>query len=201
MVFFCTVSMHVPISFLLRAHLLLACNAGGYCKEYVKGQRPVGVMLDDTWFLRYVRLRLPSARYALNNPRGRMTLSSETPTTGKSSADPLVLKWEKRKRPSTAYAPSLRSGCTMALWSAKTMGVLFGGVTDEDTSEETMDSVFHNDLYDYVSRFSQIRRKLIFLQERIPDLGKREVGVDAPQAAEEESQYAEEEDTRTAYPP
>ena len=28
---------------------------GGYCKEYVKGSRPVGVMLDDTWFLRCVR--------------------------------------------------------------------------------------------------------------------------------------------------
>ncbi len=27
---------------------------GGYCKEYVKGSRPVGVMLDDTWFLRCV---------------------------------------------------------------------------------------------------------------------------------------------------
>lgn len=27
------------------------------------------------------------------------------------------------------------------------MGVLFGGVTDEDTSEETLESVFHNDLY------------------------------------------------------
>ena len=27
---------------------------GGYCKEHVKGSRPVGVMLDDTWFLRYV---------------------------------------------------------------------------------------------------------------------------------------------------
>lgn len=35
----------------------------------------------------------------------------------------------------------------MALWSAKNLGILFGGVTDEDTSEETMDSVFHNDLY------------------------------------------------------
>lgn len=34
----------------------------------------------------------------------------------------------------------------MALWSAKNMGVLFGGVTDEDTSEETLESVFHNDL-------------------------------------------------------
>ncbi|KAI0330708.1 galactose oxidase [Cubamyces sp. BRFM 1775] len=103
---------------------------GGYCKEYVKGSRPVGVMLDDTWFL-------------------RMTLSSETPTTGKSSADPLTLKWEKRKKTSTAYAPSLRSGCTMALWSNKNTGILFGGVTDEDTNEETLESVFHNDLFGY----------------------------------------------------
>lgn len=35
----------------------------------------------------------------------------------------------------------------MALWAAKNMGVLFGGVTDEDTNEETLESVFHNDLY------------------------------------------------------
>ncbi|KAH9848749.1 hypothetical protein C2E23DRAFT_842407 [Lenzites betulinus] len=103
---------------------------GGYCKEYVKGSRPVGVMLDDTWFL-------------------RMTLNTETTNAGKSSADPLTLKWEKRKKTSTAYAPSLRSGCTMAMWTAKNVGVLFGGVTDEDTSEETMESVFHNDLYGY----------------------------------------------------
>lgn len=58
-----------------------------------------------------------------------------------------VLKWERRKRSSTAYAPSIRSGCTMALWQAKNTGVLFGGVTDEDTNEETLESVFHNDLH------------------------------------------------------
>ncbi|KAI8972871.1 galactose oxidase [Trametes punicea] len=103
---------------------------GGYCKEYVKGSRPIGVMLDDTWFL-------------------RMSLNTETPPNGKASADPLTVKWEKRKKSSTAYAPSLRSGCTMALWSAKNMGILFGGVTDEDTGEETLESVFHNDLYGY----------------------------------------------------
>ncbi|CDO71059.1 hypothetical protein BN946_scf184844.g63 [Trametes cinnabarina] len=103
---------------------------GGYCKEYIKGSRPVGVMLDDTWFL-------------------RMTLGTEAPPTGKASADPLTVKWEKRKKSSTSYAPTLRSGCTMASWSAKNMGVLFGGVTDEDTGEETLESVFHNDLYGY----------------------------------------------------
>ena len=37
----------------------------------------------------------------------------------------------------------------MALWSAKSMGVLFGGVTDEDKHEETLESVFHNDLSVY----------------------------------------------------
>lgn len=35
----------------------------------------------------------------------------------------------------------------MALWGTKNMGICFGGVTDEDTSEETLESVFHNDLY------------------------------------------------------
>ena len=81
-----------------------------------------------------------------------MTLNTEASAAGsssKASADPLALKWERRKKASTAYAPSLRSGCTMAVWAAKNMGVLFGGVTDEDTSEETMESVFHNDLYGY----------------------------------------------------
>lgn len=34
----------------------------------------------------------------------------------------------------------------MSLWPTKNMGILFGGVTDEDTSEETMESIFHNDL-------------------------------------------------------
>jgi len=34
----------------------------------------------------------------------------------------------------------------MTLWAAKSMGVLFGGVTDEDTSEEGLESMFWNDL-------------------------------------------------------
>jgi hypothetical protein len=58
--------------------------------------------------------------------------------------DPKVLKWERRKK--TGYAPSLRSGCTMALWTAKNTGILFGGVFDEDQGEERMESVFFNDL-------------------------------------------------------
>ena len=67
------------------------------------------------------------------------TRSAKTPFT-----PPLTFKWEKRKK--VGFAPSLRSGCTMANWSAKSMGVLFGGVTDEDTNEETLESVFHNDM-------------------------------------------------------
>jgi hypothetical protein len=69
----------------------------------------------------------------------------------KSSQLQVTFKWERRKRASDAYAPSLRSGCTMALWNrsggAEPTGILFGGVTDEDTSEETLESVFHNDMY------------------------------------------------------
>jgi hypothetical protein len=77
-----------------------------------------------------------------------VTETPTTTTTTKSSkapsAPPLTFKWEKRKK--VGYAPSLRSGCTMATWSAKSMGILFGGVTDEDTNEETLESVFHNDM-------------------------------------------------------
>jgi hypothetical protein len=34
----------------------------------------------------------------------------------------------------------------MTMWPARNTGVLFGGVTDKDTGEETLESVFWNDL-------------------------------------------------------
>lgn len=34
----------------------------------------------------------------------------------------------------------------MAFWAARNMGVLFGGVSDTDPDEETLDSVFYNEL-------------------------------------------------------
>ncbi|KAF9449625.1 galactose oxidase [Macrolepiota fuliginosa MF-IS2] len=116
---------------------------GGYCKEYAKGKRPVGVMLEDTWLL---KITIP-------------TTEQENATTphkaskNKASQTQITFKWERRKRASDAYAPSLRSGCTMALWNrsggAGATGILFGGVTDEDTNEETLESIFHSDLYGY----------------------------------------------------
>jgi hypothetical protein len=51
-----------------------------------------------------------------------------------------------QKRKKIGYAPTPRSGCTMALWAARSTGVMFGGVFDEDTSEETLDSVFYQDM-------------------------------------------------------
>ena len=118
-------------------------GAGGYCKEYVKGSRPVGIMLDDTWFLRQANIDayIPTSLTVYFAQR----ITMPTAEDGKASDLP-IMKWERRKRPSTAFAPSLRSGCTMTLWANKQTGILFGGVTDEDTSEETMESMFHNDL-------------------------------------------------------
>jgi hypothetical protein len=37
----------------------------------------------------------------------------------------------------------------MAYWSARQMGVMFGGVVDEEVSEEGLESVFLNDTYGY----------------------------------------------------
>lgn len=34
-------------------------SIGGYCKEYTKGKRAVGVMLEDTWLLKSIGFSLP----------------------------------------------------------------------------------------------------------------------------------------------
>jgi hypothetical protein len=83
----------------------------------------------------------------LNFVSTRLSIDQEPVPKSKKVAPPLTVKWERRKRPSTAYAPAARSGCTMAPWASKGIGVMFGGVTDEDTSEETLESTFWNDLY------------------------------------------------------
>ncbi|KAM0751250.1 galactose oxidase [Meredithblackwellia eburnea MCA 4105] len=95
---------------------------GGYTKTY-EGKRVTGMALSDTWLLRI-------------------------PPVGESGEiDFKTLKWEKRKK--VGYAPTPRSGCTMALWSAKNMGILFGGVSDDDKDEETLESTFYNELFGY----------------------------------------------------
>ncbi|KAI6001525.1 hypothetical protein F5J12DRAFT_842718 [Pisolithus orientalis] len=105
---------------------------GGYCKEYVKGKRPLGVILDDTWLL-------------------RITLDPATAVP--------TFKWEKRRVPSSAHVPSPRAGATMALWSGRGMGVMFGGVTDVERDEEGMESVFWADLYGHHLENSSGRKK------------------------------------------
>ena len=66
----------------------------------------------------------------------------------------------------------------MALWQAKTLGVMFGGVTDEDNSEETLESIFWNDLYVFV--FFSILRPLYHItrtKKRLSMERKGEMGV------------------------
>ncbi|CAO1626165.1 unnamed protein product [Sympodiomycopsis kandeliae] len=101
---------------------------GGYCKRYVKGQRTQGVALEDAWFLKIT----PQADGSL--------LPANTPQGGK-------IEWDKRRK--VGYAPGPRSGCTMALWGNKNMGVLFGGVMDREDDEESMESVLYDDLFGY----------------------------------------------------
>ncbi|KAG0658018.1 hypothetical protein C6P46_006078 [Rhodotorula mucilaginosa] len=96
---------------------------GGYTKNY-EGKRVTGVALSDTWLLK-------------------------VPPIGEDgSCDFKKFKWEKRKNPGNPPNP-VRSGCTMTYWANKGMGILFGGVSDDDKDEETLDSTFYNDLYGY----------------------------------------------------
>lgn len=64
---------------------------GGYTKTY-EGKRVTGMALNDTWLLR-------------------------VPPVQDGIVDFKQFKWEKRKK--VGYAPTTRSGCTMALWQAK----------------------------------------------------------------------------------
>lgn len=77
------------------------------------------MILNDTWLLRVTL-----------NP------ASATPS----------FKWEKRRTVNSSHVPSPRAGATMALWSARGMGIMFGGVTDVEHDEEGMESVFWADL-------------------------------------------------------
>jgi len=63
----------------------------------------------------------------------------------KMNTDLKAIKWEKRKK--SGFAPSPRSGATMAVH--KNRGILFGGVFDEDVSEEKLESTFFNELFTY----------------------------------------------------
>ncbi|KAI0029525.1 galactose oxidase [Vararia minispora EC-137] len=135
---------------------------GGYCKEYVKGKRPIGIMLEDTWFL---RMTLNTGEDDVSTPRGLAT-SSKLKSSSAKSKSPVDVKWERRKRPSTAFAPPLRSGSTMVQWAAKNLSIMFGGVTDEDTNEETLESIFWNDMYSY--QLGSDKGKWAFLLLRQP---------------------------------
>lgn len=96
---------------------------GGYCKRYVKGQRTQGVALEDTWML-------------------KLTLGEDGDLFHSGS-----IEWQRRRK--IGYAPGPRSGCTMSLWANRNMGVLFGGVVDTETDEESLESQCFNDLYAY----------------------------------------------------
>lgn len=55
------------------------------------------------------------------------------------------VRWERRRK--APFAPSARVGCSMVYHRGR--GVLFGGVFDVEETEESLDSVFYNNLYTY----------------------------------------------------
>ncbi|KAI8926755.1 hypothetical protein BC831DRAFT_455314 [Entophlyctis helioformis] len=56
------------------------------------------------------------------------------------------IRWERRKKPG-GVGPTQRSGCTMTVHKGR--GILFGGVSDVQETEEQLESIYHNDLYQY----------------------------------------------------
>ncbi len=118
--------VHLPLIIKLDSNIL---DVGGYCKEYTKGKRPVGVALDDTWLLRYV-VSIYTVRIGPLAPSFRLELPSADPTSpttapsskakAASTAVPYLptTKWEKRKKIGYTPNPSPRSGCSLTCQKA-----------------------------------------------------------------------------------
>ncbi|KAF8522643.1 hypothetical protein BU17DRAFT_44591 [Hysterangium stoloniferum] len=155
----------------------IVLHVGGYCKEYIKGKRAVGIALQDTWFLKYVHFH---SAQLLPHIRALTLLFPCRMTT-----DLKLIKWERRKK--SGYAPSLRSGCTMALWQTRSVGVLFGGVFDEDKGEEGLESTFYNDLYAYQmsgnGRWSSLTLRKPKKTKQVPPQKKKQYALPHPVAS------------------
>ncbi|KAJ3359091.1 hypothetical protein HDU91_005009 [Kappamyces sp. JEL0680] len=65
----------------------------------------------------------------------------------KMHADPALIRWEKKKKPG-GITPGQRSGCTTVYHKGK--GFLFGGVSDIIEEEEAIESIVHQDFFQYV---------------------------------------------------
>ncbi|CCF56946.1 hypothetical protein KAFR_0B06500 [Kazachstania africana CBS 2517] len=63
----------------------------------------------------------------------------------KMKADVEAIRWERRRK--QGFQPSPRVGCSMAYHKGR--GILFGGVYDFDETEESLESIFYNDLFTY----------------------------------------------------
>jgi N-acetylneuraminic acid mutarotase len=66
--------------------------------------------------------------------------------TLKMSTDVKAIRWEKRKK-CGGIPPGARSGCTAVYHKGK--GIVFGGVSDIQEDEETIESVVHQDMFQY----------------------------------------------------
>lgn len=63
----------------------------------------------------------------------------------KMNANPGAIRWERKKK--QGFQPSPRVGTSMV--HHKGRGILFGGVYDIEETEESLDSVFYNDIFTY----------------------------------------------------
>ncbi|GMM36025.1 Kel3 protein [Saccharomycopsis crataegensis] len=65
----------------------------------------------------------------------------------KMKTDLKQVRWERRKK--QGFAPSPRAGCSLTQHGSKFRYILFGGVHDTEETEESLSSVFYNNLFVY----------------------------------------------------
>ncbi|KAK9470554.1 uncharacterized protein V1510DRAFT_422634 [Dipodascopsis tothii] len=129
----------------------------------------------------------------------------------KLSNDLKTVRWERRRK--SAWGPSPRVGCSMMHHRGR--GVLFGGVYDTDETEESLDSVFFNDLYAYQIAANKWFPLTLRAARKKPqtaakpaargneleaNLSKLLGEDDAPAEPESESEASDDDDARAEHP-
>lgn len=131
----------------------------------------------------YSRVKASAATGGTSNKKGGKPTGSSRSVTYKPimyqdtwllrmDPDLTKVRWERRKKPGNLPNPA-RVGVTMA-WH-KGRGILFGGVRDEEDSEESLDSEFFNDLFAWGTErnrfFPLVLRKPRMQQKRVAERG------------------------------
>lgn len=100
----------------------------------------------------------------------------------KMKSDLKLVRWERRKK--QGFSPLPRAGCSLVQHGQKPRYVLFGGVYDTEETEESLSSVFYNNLFVYQGDTNKWFNLTLRAQKKKQEKAKSSVRDDREQELE-----------------